>query len=335
MGKKAIIASLVLVSLLVGMQTVEIVKANPIAHQIPPSSPITDPPKITVESPSNIAYYSQDVLLSFALTGCNRMLPFPNSGPFYHLTSVSYELDGQKQYLGFSAIQDNQTFSELLTGLSNGEHVVTVFVVATSVYATNIVSEGDYNYQYQTNFYHSQASETINFCTVAPSGSTVSPSPTPSPSPMVTILSPQNDTLFNVILDGVNYQLPLVYETNSSLSWVGYSLDGASNVTVTGNSTLRVVGSNGYHTLTVCANDTSGNWATPQTVTYLVNFNPDYTPTPSPSPTQQQIEPSLTPSPTSIAETSNPNLALEIIGLAAIVAIIVIGLLVCFRKRRE
>jgi len=50
-------------------------------------------------------------------------------------------------------------------------------------------------------------------------------------------------------------------------------------VTVSENGTLvRDFGSSGYHTLTLYANDTSGNWATPQTVTYLVNFGVEPTP---------------------------------------------------------
>jgi hypothetical protein len=125
--------------------------------------------------------------------------------------------------------------------------------------------------------------------------STPPPTPTPSPTllPTVSILFPLNNSLFNAGVGGVNFGL--IYETNSSLSWVGYSLDGAANVTITGNSTLvhQIVSSNGNHTLTIFANDTSGNWATPQTVTYHVNaypditFYPDYTPTPSPSPSTQ------------------------------------------------
>ncbi len=115
--------------------------------------------------------------------------------------------------------------------------------------------------------------------------------PISTQKPTISILYPKNDSFFNVSLGGVVYKL--IYETNSTLSWVGYSIDGgfnlegANNVTVTGNSTTVhvLVNSNGYQTLTVYANDTSGNWAVPQTVTYLVNFYPDYTPAPSPSPT--------------------------------------------------
>ena len=108
-----------------------------------------------------------------------------------------------------------------------------------------------------------------------------SPSPTltSTSTPAISILYPTNGAVFNVSIVGVSYQI--IYETNSTLSWVGYSLDGGSNVTVSGNSTY--VGSNGieriensgYNTLTLYANDTAGNWATPQTVTYLVEYYPD------------------------------------------------------------
>jgi hypothetical protein len=132
--------------------------------------------------------------------------------------------------------------------------------------------------------------------TVSP---TINLSESPTQQPTVTILLPQNDSFFNVSLGGVGYQL--TYETNSTLSWVGYSIDGSDNVTVTGNSTFvhEFVSSNGYHTLTVYANDTSGNWAIPQRVTYLVNFYPDYPPTPSPSPSPIiEPSPSIPESPT-------------------------------------
>lgn len=47
----------------------------------------------------------------------------------------------------------------------------------------------------------------------------------------------------------------MTYVTNSTLSWVGYSIDGANNVTVTGNGTavIELVASTEYHTLTVYA----------------------------------------------------------------------------------
>ena len=63
----------------------------------------------------------------------------------------------------------------------------------------------------------------------------------------------------------------MTYWTNASLSWVGYSLDGGSNVTASNGTLVEIpVGS---RSLTVYANDTAGNWAVPQTVFYSVAWN--------------------------------------------------------------
>jgi hypothetical protein len=157
------------------------------------------------------------------------------------------------------------------------------------------------------------------------------PSQTPILTPKVSILSPQNDSYFNVSIEGVSFQL--IYETNTVLSWVGYSIGGngysiegkgSGNVTVSENGTLvRDFGSSGYHTLTLYANDTSGNWATPQTVTYLVNFGVEPTPPLSPSPSQTQqptTEHSPTPAPTTTQKVGQ--------GLTDFQLLLIIGLLV-------
>jgi hypothetical protein len=114
-------------------------------------------------------------------------------------------------------------------------------------------------------------------------------------APTISIVYPTNETVFNVSIEGVYFKVQ--YETNDTLSWVGYSIDGGSNVTVTGNSTTEHDFDFGYNTLTLYANDTDGNWAIPQTVTYLANFYPDTTSAPSPtSTTTTQSTPSPTPS---------------------------------------
>ncbi len=117
-------------------------------------------------------------------------------------------------------------------------------------------------------------------------------------APAISILYPTSNTVFNVSIEGVSYQI--IYETNSTLSWVGYSLNGGNNVTVSGNSTWELgpehIFRSGYNTLTLYANDTAGNWATPQTVTYFVEFYADVAPTIVPSPTLTPLS-ALTPSP--------------------------------------
>ncbi len=138
-----------------------------------------------------------------------------------------------------------------------------------------------------------------------------------TPSPEITILYPTNGTFFNVSMGVVSFQLK--YATHNTLSWIGYSVDGGQNKTAygewyniqqisydaEGNPSVRVSGvfeSDGNHNLTLYANNTSGDWATPQTVTYLVNIDSDTTipPTTSKPPTTQSasLSPTLTPMPT-------------------------------------
>jgi hypothetical protein len=79
-------------------------------------------------------------------------------------------------------------FSTVLTGLTSGNHNVTVNVVAKSLYATNIESLGNNSFRYTENDYYPKASQTVDFVvgeTLTPSSPSLSPShsPTPSPSP--------------------------------------------------------------------------------------------------------------------------------------------------------
>ncbi len=98
-------------------------------------------------------------------------------------------------------------------------------------------------------------------------------------TPGVSILSPANTSYAAV---GNSYiTVPLTFETDISLSWVGYSLDGGANVTgVNGTSIELPVNS---ESLTLYANGTSGNWAVPVTVYFTVAWNGG-TPPPEPFP---------------------------------------------------
>jgi len=72
---------------------------------------------------------------------------------------------------------------------------------------------------------------------------------TPS-TPWVNILSPQNKTYRD-------YLVPLAFDFNGTASWMGYSLDGSDNVTISDNVVLEDL-SRGTHTVVVYAADTSG-----------------------------------------------------------------------------
>ncbi len=97
--------------------------------------------------------------------------------------------------------------------------------------------------------------------------------------PEIRIICPTNTT-YNVTA-GHTVEIPLIFESDGNLSWVGYSLDGGANVTASNGALIEIpVGS---VCLTVYANDTAGNWAAPQTVYYSVAWNGG-TPPPEPFP---------------------------------------------------
>jgi len=71
--------------------------------------------------------------------------------------------------------------------------------------------------------------------------------------PVVTIISPEEKTYYTTSVP-LNYTV----EDEGYPDWVGYSLDGDANETLTGNITLSGL-SYAPHSITVYANDTSGN----------------------------------------------------------------------------
>jgi len=95
--------------------------------------------------------------------------------------------------------------------------------------------------------------------------------------------------------------LNLNFTVDESTSWMGYCLDELANVTFTGNFTLTQL-PYGSHTLAVYANDTVGNMGSSEAISFSI----------------------AEPFPTTFALSS-----------AGLVAIIGLGLLVYFKKRRR
>jgi hypothetical protein len=84
-------------------------------------------------------------------------------------------------------------------------------------------------------------------------------------SPTINITSPET----------ANYSssnISLTFTVNKPATWFGYSLDGAENVTIEGNTTFSELAL-GAHNVTVYARDTFGNVGASQTVTFSV-FSP-------------------------------------------------------------
>lgn len=81
--------------------------------------------------------------------------------------------------------------------------------------------------------------------------------------PTISILSPENK------MYTVN-DVSLTFSVSESTSWIGYSLDGQTNATITGNITLSDL-SDGLHTLTVFANDSAGNMGPSEMVYFIID----------------------------------------------------------------
>jgi hypothetical protein len=113
--------------------------------------------------------------------------------------------------------------------------------------------------------------------------------------PIVDVVLPEKQTYNST-------SVPLVFTVNKPVSWIGYSLDGQDNVTVTGNTTLSGI-SNGLHNVTVYARDELENTGASETISFSVE---------APFP--------LVP----VAAASG-----------ASIAVVAVGLLVYFKKRKR
>ncbi|MGB9914011.1 MAG: Kelch repeat-containing protein [Candidatus Bathyarchaeales archaeon] len=80
--------------------------------------------------------------------------------------------------------------------------------------------------------------------------------------PKITVLIPKNMSYGETDINAI-------YIVDEPVSWIGYSLDGRDNVTVTGNVTLAVL-SEGSHSFTVYATDLVGNTGTSETIYFVV-----------------------------------------------------------------
>jgi hypothetical protein len=180
---------------------------------------------------------------------------------------------------------------------------------------------------------------------------TSSPSLAPSPKPSSSL--PSNDYLFIVVMQpgqgwdwhyNISGPLTLYYRTAEPLSWVGYSLDEAQNVTIVNNGTELPTLPDGKHSLKLYGNDTEGKmygswviWFSTHQNTSFPFAAPTLTPTPSPSPSsspsptqQPTIEPSQTPDRPKIGDFA----PVIIPGSMILLAIIAVSILVYFSKHR-
>jgi N-acetylneuraminic acid mutarotase len=89
--------------------------------------------------------------------------------------------------------------------------------------------------------------------------------------PVISVVSPEDQT-YNAT--GVD----LIFAVNKPAVWLGYSLDGQDNVTITSNTTLAGL-SSGLHNITVYAKDAFENMGASETISFTVAKEPEPFPT--------------------------------------------------------
>ena len=258
----------------VGTMIANTAKANWIP--IPPEVPPPLPPKISIISPESKIFSEKEILLSFSVkvtlredlefrvwnettqTMINRTLIAPQDKagiPF-----ISYTLDGAKTILKNlttrSVGEPSWEGSTLLTCLSEGTHTLTINASGRQS-AANLVTMGvspdkdPILYMSQETYYSEDvwSSSEITFIIDAT-------------SPVVSILSPKNNSYHQS-------SIFLNFSINESVPQIEFSLDGQSNVTITGNTTLPEL-AYGSHTLAVYVQDSAGYFVAAEMVYFSI-----------------------------------------------------------------
>jgi len=282
--------------------------------------------------------------VSYSIDDGQKISVPQGNNPSFNSTAQGSEL--HYEYVAYPPSTTNTVTYIDISSLTSGAHRLTIF--ADGEY--NLNNDFIYPYHFTSSPIYFSVNYLADYPTTSPKPTdppkpTATPTPSPTPQvPKVTILSPANGSTFvnieeNNTFLGVNF--PLIYELNEMPSWVGYSIDGNSNVTVTQNSTIVDLPSQfGKISLTLFANDTLGSWATPQTIYFFIApKSAPVTPTPSPTSTHSP-SPSLTQQPTTeptppIRSIPPPNYNLIIIVAGTVAAIVAAaGALAYFKKRK-
>jgi hypothetical protein len=283
----ALFLSTILFSFMVG-NIIDIAKAISIIQWRFDASPI-----ITIQSPENNKTYSPDnFILVFNLTKPTADLGgYPYSNNWYEpiqgsidgndfgnrVVNATYYIDGQPSNVSIevnSHLLSPFNYSLPLNSLTDGRHSLQICLFCNGVEGLVWMAGGNLNYDDYFSY-----SEIVNFSFSTP--------------PSIAVLPIENKTY---IVSGV----PLTFIISKPTSQITYSLDGQSNITIAGNTTLTGL-SSGLHNVTVYAEDMFGNIGASATVVFKAE-----------------------PFPTAL------------IVIASVVTVaIVVGLLIYFKKRKH
>jgi len=240
------------------------------------------PDMILISSPQNTTYHANSIFVNFTVTVPNAIYDVGYSvdnGSIQRITNLVKVSEVPVPYgtillPPYIRVTYMRTF--FLYGLSEGNHSVTIYQ----------------GYQYTGRW----ARYEIALWTTAEFSIDTGP-------PILKILEIGTNTS--------SQQVPLNFTINEPASWMAYSLDQQTNITISGNTTLSGL-SNGDHNVTVYALDEAGNMGASETTSFSVEIPEVPEPQPEPFP----IVPVATAS-------------------VATIAVVGVGLLVYFKKRKR
>jgi hypothetical protein len=249
MKRKALALTLILAmlfSVIIGEHFAKLGMANPWYEDR-----WTEPPVISIESPTNETY-SGSVMLNFTVSKPEKWKSNPTTylgtptlyGDTQQFNSVKIELDG-KTYRSIevhSNLSSPFRYSEDLSNLRDGEHNLRIYA-----YGTGVVEGCEWNPN--TSVEISSESDLMYFVL-------------DTTSPVISVLSVENKTYYSsdIILD---------FTVNEPVTQVSYNLDGLYNVTVVGNTTLSGLPF-GLHNVTIYAWDKAENVGASEAVYFTV-----------------------------------------------------------------
>jgi hypothetical protein len=355
MSKKTFMATIIitafLISLVAGMQTVKVAKANPIPWFANPQM------TVTIQSPVSGATCALPLLVSFTAQGDWQFSVSDNATQDYP-RSFFYVLDGQDKAhsgLRFAGTKTTQIYGDpvykynfsgqaSLTDITDGIHSITVYFGAVNkIGLVGTPSESIvYNPSWQATSQFYVDSTITPTPTLAPAAST-SPTPTSTPTLNVSLsesasaLNFGNRVNFTVTVEGG--KAPYTYTWNVEESLGSRIIETTASPYY--SSDAFGIGS---HHVYVQVADAENNSATTLTVAFEVLPSPSAAASPSPSPTLT-VSPIVTllESPTlqpTLLTNQTPNKTQDnftptlIIAVLVVVAVVVVALLVYFAKHK-
>lgn len=238
------------------------------------------PDMIIISSPQNTIYHANSIFVNFTIT-------VPNA-----IYDVGYSVDNGS----IQRITNLVKVSEV--PVPYGEILLPPYIRVTymGTFFLYYLSEGNHSVTIYQGYFYTGKWQRYEIALWTTAEFLIDTGP-----PILKILETGTNTSSRLV--------PLNFTINEPASWMAYSLDQQTNVTIRGNITLGWV-SEGSHNLIVYANDTAGNMVSSQTVHFTVGT---------------EREPQPEPFPTALAITAS----------GASIVVVAATLLVYFKKRKR